>query len=492
MNRWLAADLGRISFARLAPWLIILLAAVLRLFNLGYPKKLVFDETYYVKDAWTLWNTGSEKAWPADANPLFEAGNSNIFLNDPSYVVHPPLGKWIIGFGMWLFGPENPFSWRVSVAILSIASVGLLMVVAKMLLKSTLWAVVAGFLLAIDGTAIVMGRTGLLDSMLMFFVLLAFYFLLRDIQNRDLSKLVWQRPWLLAAGVALGAATSVKWSGLYFLAAFGLYVVISEALARRDAGQKHWALVGIVANGAIAFALMVPTALLTYLASWTGWLVTSGGYGRAWAEDSANAATGFWSFMPTSLQSLWHYHQSAYGFHVGLSTPHSYSSNALTWLISLRPTSFFYEGLSEGQNGCITAGGCSSAITSLGNPVIWISATLALLAMIALWILKKDRIAGLILLGVLAGYVPWLFFMNRTVFSFYSIAFLPWMILAVVYAIKLIWNSLPTSKRSLGQTIIAGYLTLIFGVSLFFLPIWFGTWIPFWYWQIHMWIPSWI
>jgi dolichyl-phosphate-mannose--protein O-mannosyl transferase len=148
--------------------------------------------------------------------------------------------------------------------------------------------------------------------------------------------------------------------------------------------------------------------------------------------------------------------------------------------------------LSEGQNGCITAGGCSSAITSLGNPVIWISATLALLAMIALWILKKDRIAGLILLGVLAGYVPWLFFMNRTVFSFYSIAFLPWMILAVVYAIKLIWNSLPTSKRPLGQTIIAGYLTLIFGVSLFFLPIWFGTWIPFWYWQIHMWIPSWI
>jgi len=139
MNRWLGDDRGRVSFARVAPWLIILLAAVLRLFNLGYPKKLVFDETYYVKDAWTLWNTGAEKAWPADANPLFEAGNTNIFLSDPSYVVHPPLGKWIIGFGMWLFGPENPFSWRISVAILSVASVGLLMVVAKILFKSTLW-----------------------------------------------------------------------------------------------------------------------------------------------------------------------------------------------------------------------------------------------------------------------------------------------------------------------------------------------------------------
>jgi dolichyl-phosphate-mannose--protein O-mannosyl transferase len=492
MNKWLGDERGRVSFARLAPWLVIALASILRLFNLGYPKKLVFDETYYVKDAWTLWNTGSEKAWPADANPLFEAGNANIFMSEASYVVHPPLGKWIIGFGMWLFGPENPLSWRISIAILSIASVGLLMLVAKMIFKSTVWAVVAGFLLAIDGTAIVMARTGLLDGMLMFFVLLAFYFLLRDLADRDLTKLVWQRPWLLAAGLALGAATSVKWSGIYFLAVFGLYVVISEALARRDAGQKHWALVGIFANGAISFALMVPIAFLTYLASWTGWLVTAGGYDRSWADTAGNAATGFWSFVPTSLQSLWHYHQSAYGFHVGLSTPHSYSSNALTWLIGLRPTSFFYESLTEGQNGCVTAGGCSSAITSLGNPVIWVSATLALIALVLLFILRKDRLAGLILLGVLAGYVPWLFFMNRTVFSFYSIAFLPWMILALVYAIKLIWNSLPESKRPLGQKVIAGYLTLTFGVSLFFLPIWFGTWIPFWYWQIHMWIPSWI
>ena len=35
-------------------WLIMLLAAGLRFINLGYPRKLVFDETYYVKDALTL------------------------------------------------------------------------------------------------------------------------------------------------------------------------------------------------------------------------------------------------------------------------------------------------------------------------------------------------------------------------------------------------------------------------------------------------------
>ncbi len=220
--------------------------------------------------------------------------------------------------------------------------------------------------------------------------------------------------------------------------------------------------------------------------------MTSGGYERSWANDSANAATGFWSFIPASLQSLWHYHQSAYGFHVALNTPHSYSSNALTWLIGLRPTSFFYESLAEGQNGCVTAGGCSSAITALGNPLIWIPAALALVAMLALFLVKQDRRAGLILLGILAGYVPWLFFLNRTVFSFYSIAFLPWMILALVYALKIIWDSLPEGLKGVGQSVLAGYLMVVFGVSLFFIPIWLGTWIPFWYWQIHMWIPSWI
>ena len=66
--------------------MIIALAAFLRLWNLGYPKKLVFDETYYVKDAWTLWNTGAEKSWPQDANVAFEAGHANTFLNDPSFV----------------------------------------------------------------------------------------------------------------------------------------------------------------------------------------------------------------------------------------------------------------------------------------------------------------------------------------------------------------------------------------------------------------------
>lgn len=471
-----------------APWLIILLAAFLRLWNLGYPNKLVFDETYYVKDAWTLWSTGSEKSWPQDANAAFESGQVSGFLNDPSFVVHPPLGKWIIGFGMWLFGPDNSFSWRISVALLSIAAVGLIMMIAKILFQTQVWAVAAGFLFAIDGHAIVLGRTGLLDSMLMFFALLAFYFLLRHLQSRKLGEPTWSNPWLLAAGVTLGAAAAVKWSGFYFLAAFGLYVAISDAIERRhqakcelEEGQSIRLSSWLLPSGLqaiISFTLMVPTALVTYVASWTGWLVTNDGYDRNSHENP---------FM-----SLWQYHLDAYGFHINLHTPHSYASSPLTWLFSIRPTSFFYEGLAQGEAGCASVSGCSSAITALGNPAIWFPAAAAVLLLAYLVVTRKSKVGGLILLGIVGGYLPWLAFLNRTVFQFYAIAFLPWMILALVYVIRMFLHTRNQEQLPRAVRVVGGYFGLAFAVSLFFLPIWIGTWTPYWYWHLHMWLPSWI
>ncbi len=458
--------------------MIIALAAFLRLWNLGYPKKLVFDETYYVKDAWTLWNTGAEKSWPQDANAAFEAGHANTFLSDPSFVVHPPLGKWIIGAGMWAFGPDNAFSWRISVALLSIAAVGLIMMVAKILFQTQIWALTAGFLFAMDGHAIVLGRTGLLDSILMFFVLLAFYFLLRHLQTRSFDGPTWRQPWLLAVGATLGAATAVKWSGLYFLAAFGLYVVFSQALENRKRSEANEWIAPSVLQAAISFVVMVPIALATYLASWTGWLVTSGGYDR---DSDSNP-----------LVALWKYHQDAYNFHVNLHTPHSYASNPLTWLFAIRPTSFFYEGLSAGQDGCTSNTGCSSAITALGNPLIWWPAAAAVFALIYLFITRKSRVGGLILLGIAAGYLPWLAFMNRTIFQFYAIAFLPWMILALVYVIRMYLHTRTAEELPRAIRMAGGYLGLVFAVSLFFIPIWIGTWTPYWYWHLHMWLPSWI
>lgn len=136
------------------PLLVVVLAAFLRLWNLGHPRSLVFDETFYVKDAWTLWNLGFEGAWPEDPDPGFIAGSVDTFTGAPSFVVHPPLGKWIIGLGMGALGADDSVGWRISTAIVGILAVALVIVIAKLLFRSTLIASLAGVFLALDGHAI--------------------------------------------------------------------------------------------------------------------------------------------------------------------------------------------------------------------------------------------------------------------------------------------------------------------------------------------------
>ncbi|MFW7400615.1 MAG: phospholipid carrier-dependent glycosyltransferase, partial [Rothia mucilaginosa] len=99
----------------LAPALIVLVAGILRFYNLAHPNAIVFDETYYAKDAYSYVHYGYELSWSKDANASFAAGHPSGLLTDsPEYVVHPPLGKWMIAAGMAIFGDNNPFGWRVS------------------------------------------------------------------------------------------------------------------------------------------------------------------------------------------------------------------------------------------------------------------------------------------------------------------------------------------------------------------------------------------
>ncbi|WP_243697005.1 dolichyl-phosphate-mannose--protein mannosyltransferase [Labedella endophytica] len=506
IDAWWARVLGTPGRRALWYWggpaIVTLLAAVLRLWNLGHPHALVFDETYYVKDAWTLWNTGAERSWPDGADDAFAAGDVNGWLDDPSYVVHPPLGKWIIGLGMALVGQgTDAVGWRIGTAVVGILSVLLLTLIARRLFSSTALAVVAGGLFAIDGHAIVMSRVALLDTMVMFFALLGFGAVILDrewVRRRLDAWLVrrgpgplppwgpvfWTRPWVIAAGVAFGLATSVKWSGLYFLAVFGVYLVVVDALARRRAGIPFFWSAAILKQGPATFLLLVPVALVVYAASWSGWLLGDDGYDRTWADQAGNAWTGPFAWIPTALQSLWHYHSSMYTFHVGLSQPHPYQASPTTWLLMLRPTSMWYSA---------TPGG-AEAITAIANPLIWWAAVAVLLFLVYRMITRPDRRIGLVLTGILAGYGPWLLYPERTVFQFYTIAFEPYLLLALVFAIG--WIVGPrdgdTVRRGTGLVIVAVFLGVAALLSAFWFPMWTATWVPDVFIRLHYWLPSWI
>jgi dolichyl-phosphate-mannose--protein O-mannosyl transferase len=501
-DRWAARTRTDPRVARLwrwlAPTLVTLVAGVLRLWNLGHPHALIFDETYYVKDAWTQWVLGYSASWPDGADESFVAGDTGIFETSGSFVVHPPLAKLFIGMGMALFGADSSVGWRIAVALFGTALVLLLYLVAKSLTGSIPFATVAAGLLAIDGLGIVMSRVALLDVFLSFFVLLTFWFVILD--RRRTSRLfeaaiaartdetppawgpvLWNRPWLIAAGAAVGAATAVKWSGLYAAAGLGIYLVVSDALARRRAGVALWPGDAAFRQGPVTFLLFIPVAFVVYLASWASWLVTDNGYGR---HTLTEPVAGFWSWVPLPLQNLWGYHEQIYGFHVGLTSAHGYASPAVQWPLLLRPTSMYYQTTDAGiQN-----------IYSMPNPLIWYAAVAAALWLVWRFVMTRDWRLALVLVGIGVTYVPWLLYPERTIFQFYTIAILPFLILGLTFGLQSVAGAASTDgyRRLSGQRLVWIFLIAALVLSAFWYPILTATSVPYEFWQLHNWLPTWI
>ena len=148
--------------------------------SLNHPSRLIFDETYYVKQAYSLLVLGYEGEWAENANPAFARGDYSGLSTRADYVVHPSVGKWMIAAGIKLFGADNGAGWRVAAAVVGTLSVLLLARMATRLFGSALLGTTAGLLLAIDGLHLTESRTSLLDIFVMFWVLVGLWCVLRD------------------------------------------------------------------------------------------------------------------------------------------------------------------------------------------------------------------------------------------------------------------------------------------------------------------------
>lgn len=426
-----------------------LIAAFTRLWNLGSPHEIMFDETYYVKDAYSIWHLGYEGTWAQNANASFVRGNFSTLSPEASFVVHPPLGKWLIATGMEAVGPASSWGWRLAVALAGIATVFLLCRLVWRLFPSPLLVGLAGLFLAIDGVGITESRIGLLDGFIGFFALAAVYCIVRDRQSQReriarllegtaagaLAPKAGWRPWMISAGVLLGCACSVKWSGLYLLATIGIMTVIWDGTALRAVKAKVWKLETLVSRGWGNFMRLVPVAGVTYLLSWFGWFMNPSAYKHGWAAAERAAGRGSW--LPDSIADFIEYHRAIYEFHVGLSTPHSYMAKPSGWLLQMRPTSFYWQSndtLGADAYQCDTRN-CVRAITSIGNIPIWWAAFVAVFVVVAYVALKRDWRGWVVLAGYIGLYLPWFMYWDRTIFTFYTVAFVPFVVLALTVAL---------------------------------------------------------
>ncbi|MET8119295.1 phospholipid carrier-dependent glycosyltransferase [Micromonospora sp. NPDC005189] len=519
-RRFATVDTHLDRFSWLATAVVVAIAAILRFVGLSSPKGKIFDETYYAKDAYGLIARGFE--W-------------NYKDNVPSYVVHPPLGKWLIGLGEWAFGYQDAdskvsvpghlittapeFGWRFSAAVVGTLSVLLLVRIGRRMFRSTVLGCAAGLLLALDGFHLVLSRAALLDIFLLFFVLAAFGALVLD---RDARRRRWARAldygldpsqpgragrpptgwrtwpwWRLAAGVLIGCACAVKWSALYFVPVFALLVLFWEVGVRRSAGvRRPWrdALIDELPWLVLAGVLMVGT----YLATWSGWLLSDDGYYRL-ASSYPNAPL---SDRPVigPLINLFEYHRAAYGFHSTLDEPHKYQSWPWQWLLLGRPVAFHWSG-----DGACGAPSCASEILLLGTPLLWWSFLPALVALAWLGVARRDWRAGAILLSVAAGLLPWFWFAldGRTMFSFYAAPALPFLVLAVVYVLgaliapaggdvgemaPLVPGDPGYERRLVGSIAAGAYVLLVALCFAYFYPIFVGKLIPYSDWLSRMWL----
>ena len=484
-------------------------AGLLRLPGLSMPHAIMFDETYYVKDGLSLLNFGYEQGAVegADATLLASGGHNylGIFTGQPSYIVHPPLGKWIIGYGQEIFG-ATPFGWRFPMAIIGILSVIMTVRIARRLTNSELIGTLAGLLLALDGLHITMSRTALLDTPLSFFALAAFGFLILDrdfvrdrIRDGITYKVRWYR-WAMA--FTLGLACATKWSGLYFAAAFGALMLFWDYTLRKQYEPENQLAAWLKKD--VAPALLLPVVILvTYVSSWNGWFRSTNAYDRQWG-----ATNGSGHF--NALRSLWHYHAEMLSFHTHLTTTHSYKANPWTWPLMIRPTSFYY-----GSDATCGAPTCSQEVIPLGNPLIWWGGILALLFLGYLAARRRNSAALPVVVAFAAGWVPWLFFAKRTTFSFYSVAFVPYTVMACAIALHYINKAVLTRKeisesgevtKSLKDYADASpvkrwffmHWPIVIAISAvalltwYFYPLAVGHSLPYDVWHSKMWLKSWI
>jgi dolichyl-phosphate-mannose--protein O-mannosyl transferase len=125
--------------------------------------------------------------------------------------------------------------------------------------------------------------------------------------------------------------------------------------------------------------------------------------------------------------------------------------------------------------------------------LIWYSAVAAMIWVGFRFVRKADLAAGAIFLAFLAGWAPWLAYLSRTTFQFYSVTFTPFLILALAYGLHSFWRrGFLLFRVSQREWAIALFVLVALALAAFFASIWMGLPVPYWFWRIQMWLPSWI
>lgn len=447
--------------------LVMISVSILYLYHLSVPSRhFVFDETYYVKDAASLLRYSIEMKWPtpkARADFNFIKGKIVLPMMSPEFVVHPPLGKWAIACGLAI--RRSSFFWRLPSVAAALATILITMLTAYKLYRKHIIAVFAGAILACDGIFFVMGRTAMLDIFLTFFYTLISYTLLCIF----LSKKKINFLGIALLSILCGFAASIKWSGIYIYP-----FVLLLLLYKHFTSESRDILAGKILQIVKAIYLVMfsgAVVLLAYIVTWIGWLLSSQhsfyGHSRALTYHFLNP-----------LLELLQYHILMFKESKSITSYHVYGSKAYTWFFLHRPVIMWSE----------RGAGYIRQILALPTPILWFLFDLFLPIYAYLAVSSKRLLQLYPVVLLLFLYLPWLLFTKRTIFSFYSVAFSPFISLTIVGFMNMMVDGLKKNRGILISTVVLSCIVLNF---LCFYPIYSGVKITSELYQHLMWFKSW-
>jgi dolichyl-phosphate-mannose-protein mannosyltransferase len=421
-------------------------AAAVRLVAIGRPLGFVFDEIFYARNACR-----------------YVVGDPSVCgIDELASRAHPPLGNWLIGAGVKLFGFE-PFGWRIAAAVAGTITVALIYVLAWRLLRrgadgraATVGAFAAAGLLATDFLHVVQSRIGMLDVFITLFVVAAVLAIVLDRDGSRDRRWLLGRPWRLVAGASLGAATAVKWSGAYVaLAVIGLVIAWELARRHRERPADGW---GQVVRSAIA-PEAVPTLVLLGLVPLAVYVLSYAGrmpgevIGLPWVEGT------FW-------RGVFEHQRQMLEFHTTLAGDHPYESPPWSWIALKRPVAYYFSA----------EGGSYREILALGNPVVWWPATVALVVLAGRWVRSGAglwRAEPVILAGASATYVPWMILSGARsqVFLWYLLPTVPFLCLALGAVAAWLWGARVRRAALVGKGVVAAFALVALASFAFYLPL---------------------
>ncbi|QCB50353.1 phospholipid carrier-dependent glycosyltransferase [Rhodococcus sp. PAMC28707] len=493
-----AADFYRDTDRRRG-WIVTLvltaIAAITRFAILRYPTDAgtpVFDEKHYAPQGWQVLTGGG-----VEDNPAY------------GLVVHPPVGKQLIAAGEALFG-YNGWGWRFSSALFGTLLVLIVIRIVRRMARSTLVGAIAGVLLIADGVTFVSSRVGMLDIFLAFFVTAALGCLVVDrddvrermakvrsegrIKASEFGPRLGVRWWRFGAGIMLGLACGTKWSGMYFIAFFGLLCVGFDVAARRANGvSRPWIGTALRDIGPSLYALVV-VPLIVYLCTYSGWFASETGVDRH-AVGNQVGTGGLFSFVPDALRSLWYYSGNVLTFHEGLTNSvgnrHPWESKPWTWPMGLRPMLYYFAD-GEQVQGCSTQS-CVKAIMLIGTPAMWWLAVPMLAWGLWMFLVRRDWRFAAVIVGYAAGFLPWFITLDRQMYYFYAVAMAPFMVMGLALILGQIIGRARASaeRRGTGLLLVCLYVGLVVANFIWLWPILTAMPISPELWQQQLWLPSW-